>query len=105
VPHGFSRANITSRSNDRRRQFVLDAGHIYAPIAPRLRKALSDTKTKMVVDLCCGAGGPWASLNNSLKAEGTPPLKILLTDKYPHATEVERRYPLRAWDSSLSGAD
>ncbi|SRR5229473_3803663 len=69
-------------------QFVLDAGHIYAPIAPRLRKALSDTRTNRVIDLCSGAGGPWASLHNSLKAEGTPPVKIFLTDKYPHATEM-----------------
>jgi hypothetical protein len=69
-------------------QFVLDAGQIYAPITPRLRKALSDTRTNRVVDLCSGAGGPWATLHNSLKAEGTPPVKILLTDKYPHATEM-----------------
>ncbi len=69
-------------------QFVLDAGHIYAPIAPRLRKALSDTRTNRVIDLCSGAGGPWASLHNSLRAEGTPPVKIFLTDKYPHATEM-----------------
>ena len=28
-------------------QFVLDAGHIYAPIAPRLRKALDRKSTRL----------------------------------------------------------
>jgi hypothetical protein len=64
-------------------QFGFHLIKAYAPIAPRLQSALDLTRSRSVVDLCSGGGGPWFDL--SRKLQGDPPgLHIWLTDKYPN---------------------
>ncbi len=71
-------------------QSVFRLGNLYAPIIPRLRKALQQTGTERVVDLCSGAAGPWFWLHRAFDRQGETPLQICLTDKYPNAEAFER---------------
>ncbi len=64
-------------------QFGFDLVKAYAPIAPLLQTALNSTRSRSIVDLGSGGGGPW--LDFSRKLQGGPPgLQIWLTDKYPN---------------------
>ena len=69
-------------------QFGFSLLNAYAPVAPLLQSALDATRSRSIVDLCCGGGGPWFDLARRLK--GDPPLlQIWLTDKYPNLSAVE----------------
>lgn len=61
-----------------------NARDIYGPIAPRLERALAESGTRRVVDLCSGGGGPWIGLSRCLSECGGETPEILLTDKYPN---------------------
>src|SRR5450756_2722609 len=64
-------------------QFGFNLLRAYAPIAPLLQSALDSTRSRSIVDMCSGGGGPWFDL--SRKLQGDPPgLHIWLTDKYPN---------------------
>lgn len=67
-------------------QMVLERTDAYNPIAGRLREALNCSGAREVVDLFSGAGGPWPSLLRLFQREGTPPVEVLLTDKFPNAS-------------------
>jgi len=60
----------------------------YAPIAPLLQSALNSTRSRSIVDLCSGGGGPWLDLARKLQAD-PPGLHIWLTDKYPNLSAIE----------------
>jgi hypothetical protein len=60
----------------------------YAPIAPLLQSALDSTRSRSIVDLCSGGGGPWLDLARKLQAD-PPGLHIWLTDKYPNLSAIE----------------
>jgi hypothetical protein len=62
-------------------QFGLKLLKAYAPIAPLLQSAVDSTKSRSIVDLCSGGGGPWLDLSRKLQGD-TPALSIWLTDKY-----------------------
>ena len=64
-------------------QFGLNLLKAYEPIAPRLKSVLDSTRTRSIVDLCSGAGGPWLGLSRKLQRDAQP-FHILLTDKYPN---------------------
>ncbi len=64
-------------------QFGFNLIRVYAPIAPLLQRALDSTRSRSVVDLCSGGGGPWPDLSRKLHAS-PPGLHIWLTDKYPN---------------------
>lgn len=55
----------------------------YMPITTLLQRAVDSTKSRSIVDLCSGGGGPWLDLSRKLK-ENAPALSIWLTDKYPN---------------------
>ncbi len=55
----------------------------YAPIAPLLQSALDSTRSRSIVDMCSGGGGPWFDLSRKLQTD-PPGLQIWLTDKYPN---------------------
>jgi hypothetical protein len=59
-------------------QFGLNLFKAYAPIAPLLQRVLASTRSRSVVDICSGGGGPWFDLSPKLQAN------VLLTDKYPN---------------------
>lgn len=74
-------------------QFGFNLCNAYAPIAPLLQSALESTKSRTVVDMCSGGGGPWLELCRTLqygKPRGdAPALQIWLTDKYPNPGAVQ----------------
>ena len=65
-------------------QFGLNFLRTYAPIAPLLQSALDSTRSRSVVDMCSGGGGPWLDLSRRLRGDAQASLQILLTDKYPN---------------------
>lgn len=64
-------------------QFGFHLLKAYAPIAPLLQGALDSTRSRSVVDMCSGGGGPWFDFSRKLQAD-PPGLHIWLTDKYPN---------------------
>ncbi|MGA8305362.1 MAG: hypothetical protein WB723_06770, partial [Candidatus Acidiferrales bacterium] len=67
-------------------QMILERTDAYKPIAGRLREALNCSGASEILDLFSGAGGPWPSLVQLFQKEGATPVKVLLTDKYPDAS-------------------
>jgi hypothetical protein len=78
-------------------QLILHLGNFYQPIVDRLRRALQNSGTHQILDLCSGAGGPWLWLykafdRSTAKAPGkaldgreSRTVSVCLTDKYPNA--------------------
>jgi hypothetical protein len=69
-------------------QFGFHLLKAYAPIAPLLQSALDSTRSRSIVDMCSGGGGPWLDLSRKLQAD-PPGLHIWLTDKYPNLSAIE----------------
>jgi len=65
-------------------EFLLGSAKLYAPIVPRLRKALEHSGARCIVDLCSGAGGPWLWMLGLLEEPPNLPFSVCLTDKYPN---------------------
>jgi len=63
---------------------ILGLENLYAPIVPRLRRALQKAKTHQVVDLCSGSGGPWTRMPPVFEKQENFPISVCLTDKYPN---------------------
>jgi len=76
-------------------QFGLNLMSNYGPIAPLVESALRSARSREVVDMCSGGGGPWLDLSKRLNLSRTPdgssdtPLQIVLTDKYPNLAAFE----------------
>jgi len=69
-------------------QFGFNLLNVYGAVAPLLLGALDSTRSRSIVDLCSGGGGPWFELGRKLQ-EGPQLLQIWLTDKYPNLRAVE----------------
>jgi hypothetical protein len=69
-------------------ELCLRTWNYYAPVLPLLTAAIEKTKDREIVDLCSGGGGPWPSLLAELGE--VPPLRVVLTDKYPNAAGTKR---------------
>ncbi len=63
---------------------ILGLENLYAPIVPRLRRALQKARTHQVVDLCSGGGGPWTRMLPAFEKQENFPVSVCLTDKYPN---------------------
>ena len=61
-------------------QFVIQHAATYAPVVSLLRRAIAESGTHQIVDLCSGGAGPWPSIY----AELTDISSIVLTDKFPN---------------------
>ena len=48
-------------------QFGLNLLKAYAPIAPLLQSVLDSTRSRSIVDMCSGGGGPWLDLSRKLQ--------------------------------------
>ena len=70
-------------------QFVFNFVRIYQPIVPCLNKAIRMAKTRRVVDLCSGGGGPWLWLRTVLQNASKLPVAVCMTDKYPNIPAFE----------------
>jgi hypothetical protein len=64
-------------------QFGLGLLKAYEPIVPLLQRVLDYTRSRSIVDLCSGGGGPWLDLSRKLQPDADG-FHILLTDKYPN---------------------
>ena len=71
-------------------QSVLNLGAVYAPIAPRLGRAITASGAQRVVDLCSGGGGPWRWLQKSIGLQQGAAVEVWLTDKFPNLGALER---------------
>jgi hypothetical protein len=65
-------------------QFGLNLLKAYAPIVPLLQRVVDSTRSRSIVDLCSGGGGPWLNLSRKLQGDAPAALPIWLTDKYPN---------------------
>jgi hypothetical protein len=70
-------------------QFVVTSGAGHQNLNLLFRKALSQTGTLEIVDLCSGAGGPWLGLHEQIKQAGLP-VTVMLTDKYPTPEAIQK---------------
>jgi hypothetical protein len=50
-------------------QFGLSFLKAYAPIAPLLLSVLDSTRSRSIVDMCSGGGGPWLDLSRKLQPD------------------------------------
>jgi hypothetical protein len=71
-------------------QLFLNAGNLYRPVVHLLRKALEAARTRKIVDLCSGAGGPWPWLSQMDELARPSPVEVCLTDKFPNAAALQR---------------
>lgn len=70
-------------------QFGLSLLKAYLPIAPLLLSTLDSTRSKSIVDLCSGGGGPWLDLSRQFQLD-TQGFHILLTDRYPNLQAFQK---------------
>ena len=84
---GFLRDHVTDAL-----QFLLNFARVDLPIVPRLRRALQETGSRQILDLCSGAGGPWPWLSEPWRPR-TSPSTFCLTDKYPHSPASQPASP------------
>jgi hypothetical protein len=65
-------------------QKVWDIGSSHNSILDPLLEAMGHAKTREVLDLCSGGGGPWRKLAAKSLVEKTPKIAVRLSDKYPN---------------------
>lgn len=76
-------------------QLAIQITNPYGVIVPHLRKALTASRATQIIDLGAGGGGPWQRLLPLLNMEG-PPVRVMLTDRYPNLgafAAAARRFP------------
>jgi len=73
-------------------QFILNTGRVYRPVAHRLQRAIDSAGAHRVIDLCSGGAGPWLWLHSILRADGSDPVEIVLTDKFPNLAAFENAH-------------
>src|ERR1700691_4452850 len=69
-------------------QFGLSLLNTYAPIAPLLHGAIDSSRSRSIVDMCSGGGGPWLCLSRKLSG-GAQTIHVCLTDKYPNIRALQ----------------
>lgn len=62
----------------------------YAPIAPLIGRVLESTRSRCIVDMCSGGGGPWLELIRKFPGNARACLEIRLTDKYPNLRAFQK---------------
>ncbi len=70
-------------------QFGLNLLKAYAPIVPLLHGALDSTRSRSIIDMCSGGGGPWLFLPRKLRGAAQT-IQVCLTDKYPNVRAFQR---------------
>ncbi len=64
-------------------EFISNKADFYKEIIPVLKKGISKSGQKKIIDLASGGGGGWKKISSRLKEE-IPGIKITLTDFYPN---------------------
>src|SRR5690242_7179971 len=62
---------------------------IHRTVASRLGDAIQRSGANRIIDLCSGAGGPWAELLPELRAAGTK-ATLCFTDKFPNSKALQK---------------
>lgn len=74
-------------------EFGLNLLNSYAPVVPLLQDGLDAARSRTIVDMCSGGGGPWSDLVRKLRVSTLngeqPDIQICLTDKYPNLGAFE----------------
>ncbi len=65
-------------------RFVLNTGNLYKPVTPILAKAMQESGSNSITDLCSGAGGAVGSIQQNLLKYTGQQFPVLLTDLYPN---------------------
>jgi hypothetical protein len=65
-------------------QFAVERGDLYKSFAPRLAKAVFQSKSTQIVDLCSGGGGPVRALLRYVPEMKNGTVKVHLTDYFPN---------------------
>jgi hypothetical protein len=65
-------------------QFFVNFGGHYRHIIKHIARVLRFSKTRRIIDLGSGGGGPWIKLYRFLEEEENISVEICLTDKYPN---------------------
>ena len=76
-------------------QFMETKLELHQPVVPLLSRALHESGSTTVVDLCAGGGGPVVALLAELKDAGIP-VRFILTDKFPNLPafrQLEQDHP------------
>ena len=60
----------------------------YASVSTLLQRALDASRSRSIVDVCSGSGGPWLDLSQKLRGNAAA-YSILLTDKFPNLAAFE----------------
>lgn len=69
-------------------QYMASAHRAFNAMAPKLRNVMTRFRSEIIVDLCSGGGGPWASLEPLLAQSGA--INVQLTDYYPNLNAMRR---------------
>ena len=69
--------------------FAVVRSELYKVFSGRLADSIGQLRSPRVVDLCSGAGGPWASLHRTIAQATRGGLKVRLTDQYPNLAAFE----------------
>ena len=64
--------------------FMANHTNMFGAAAPHIRRAMQATSTTEVLDLCSGGGGPWLTLEPTLRRSG--PVCVKLSDLYPNVS-------------------
>jgi hypothetical protein len=70
-------------------QFVVTRGAGHQNLIPLFEKALHQSGTNEIVDLCSGGMGPWVRLIDQLEQAGLA-VKVTLTDKFPTPEAIQK---------------
>ena len=70
-------------------QFVTTRGAGHQNLIPLFKKALRQSGTMEIVDLCSGGTGPWVRLWEQLQQAGLR-VKVTLTDKFPSPDTIQK---------------
>ena len=69
-------------------RFMAEASDTYRPVIPKLNRALAESGSQEVLDLCSGGGGPVVRVRNQLAKAGCD-VKFALADMYPNRSAFE----------------
>ena len=69
--------------------FAVVRSELYKVFAGRLAQSIVRLHSPRVVDLCSGAGGPWASLHRAIGEATEGGIQVRLTDYYPNLSAFE----------------
>lgn len=87
-------------------QTGMELSRPFRPRSDLLVRALQESGTSMVIDLCSGGAGPWEGLMAELREQTGLPVSVVLTDKFPDPSAAQRlqtvdgiRYHLQSIDA------